>query len=101
MPEPNARKVHWAPHDVMLHYFGQLEGRADREDIRYVLALLMLRRRIFKLEETETDDSGREVMVLYCPRNETEYRAVVQTPSDQRIREIQEELVQLLFADAA
>lgn len=101
MPEPNARKVNWAPNDVMLHYFQQLEGQDDKEDVRYILTLLMIRRRILRLEETETDPTGREFMMVFCPRNETEYRVPVVTPGRERAQEIQEELVQLLFADAA
>ena len=46
MPEPNAKKVNWAPNDVMLHYFETLESDASKADVRYVLALLMVRRRI-------------------------------------------------------
>jgi len=101
MAEPNAKKVNWAPNDVMLHYFQQLDGQDDKEDVRYVLTLLMIRRRILRLEETETDPIGRELMLVFCPRNETEYRVPVMTPSRERAQEIQEELVQLLFADAA
>jgi len=41
------------------------------------------------------------VMVLFCPRNETQYQVVVETPTADRIAEIQEELAKLLFANAA
>lgn len=101
MPQLNAKKMHWAPNDVILHYFEQLDGQPEKEDVRYILALLMVRRRIVRLEETETDDAQREVMVLYCPRNENQYRVAVATPNKQRIEGIQQELAQLLLADAA
>ena len=101
MPDANARKIHWAPNDVMLHYFEQLDEHEDRQDVRYVLALLMLRRRIVRLEERQHDDRGRELMILYCPRNETEYQVTAVDPSPQRISVIQQELARLLFADAA
>jgi hypothetical protein len=100
MAEANAKKMNWAPNDVMLHYFQQLEEQAGQEDIRYVLTLLMVRRRILRLEESEIDDAGRELLVVFCPRNETEYRVPVVTPDPQRAREIQEELAKMLFADA-
>ncbi len=100
MPDPSAKKLHWAPNDVMLHYFEQLDGHDDKVDVRYVLALLLIRRRIVRLEETEKDEQGREVLVLHCPRNENEYRVPVVMPDDQRAHEIQAELAQLLFADA-
>ena len=98
LPESNAKKAHWAPHDVMLDYFERLEGQAEQEDVRYILALLMARRRIVRVEETEHDDSGREVLVLFCPRTETEHRVPVVMPDEERARKIQDELVQLLYS---
>ena len=101
MPEPNATRINWAPNDVMLDYFQRLETDAAKQDVRYVLALLMIRRRVLRLEDTENVDPGGEVMVLYCSRNETEYKVAVVSPGQERIQEIQQELAQLLFADAA
>ena len=100
MPSPNARKVNWAPNDVMMHYFEQLDGQQEKADVRYVLTLLMIRRRVLRLEETETDEQGRETLVVYCSRNENEYKVPVVDPDDQRITDVQNELAQLLFADA-
>jgi len=100
MPERDARKLHWAPNDVMLELLEGLEGQPDKQDLRYVLALLLIRRRVVRLEETERDEAGREVSVLYCPRRETTYRVVSVVPDAERTAEIQEELVRLLFADA-
>ncbi|MDP6446298.1 MAG: hypothetical protein QGG36_09275 [Pirellulaceae bacterium] len=101
MPDANARTLNWAPNDVMLHYFQQLEAEAEKLEVRYVLTLLMIRRRILRLEETETDERGDEVMVVYCPRNEKEYRVSTRRPTQSRIAEIQSELSGLLFADAS
>lgn len=96
MPEPNAVKPHWAPNDVLLHYFEQLGADREKQDVRYVLGLLMIRRRILRHEETETNESGHEVMLLHCPRNENEYRLTVVQPERSRLDEIQEELAKFL-----
>jgi hypothetical protein len=101
VPDPLAHRVQWAPNEVMLHYFQQVHEDAAKQDFCYVLALLMIRRRIFKIEATETDPEGREVLLVYCGRNESEYRVPVVTPSAERAERIQQELVQLLFAKAA
>ena len=98
VPDVHNKKMHWAPNDVILHYFEQLASEPDKADIRYVLALLMVRRRIVRLEDTETDEQGQENYVLYCPRNEREYRVAVVTPPEPRIGQIQNELAELLFA---
>ena len=100
MPEPNAKKVNWAPNDVMLHYFEQLADDPANLDVRYVLALLMIRRRVVRLEETRHDGAGGEQMVLYCPKNENEYVIPVAEPIGTRVQEIQSALSRLLFADA-
>jgi hypothetical protein len=100
MPKRDARKLHFAPNDVMLDLLETLETRPDMQDMRYVLALLLIRRRVVRLEETEHDDAGGEVSVLYCPRRETTYRVPTAMPSAERTVEIQQELSQLLFANA-
>ena len=99
--EPTAKKVNWAPNDVLLHYFEQLDGQAGKDDVRYVLALLMIRRRIVRLEDSKPNGQGREELVLFCPRNESEYHVEVVTPGEQRAAEIQHELAQLLQSDTA
>jgi hypothetical protein len=98
VPDVHSRRMHWAPNDVILHYFEQLEDEGSQADMRYVLALLMIRRRIVRLEDTERDAQDREVFVLYCPRNEREYRVVVTHLSPPRVDEIQHQLADLLFA---
>lgn len=100
MPERNAKKLHWAPNDVMLELLESLEDQPEKMDMRYVLALLLIRRRVVRLEDAEQDAAGREVSVLYCPRRETTYRVVTATPNEQRTAEIQDELARLLFANA-
>ena len=101
MPVANEKRMRWAPNDVMLEFFGQLEQQPDKQDMRYVLALLLVRRRVMRLEERELGENGAEILVLYCPRRETTYRVPESAPEDSRIDEIQEELARLLFADAA
>jgi hypothetical protein len=98
VPDIHSHKMHWAPNDVILHYFEQLEEENSQADMRYVLALLMIRRRIVRLEETQHDERNQEIYVLYCPRNEREYRVIVATLTPRRVEEIQNQLVELLFA---
>ena len=96
IPDRNAKQLHWAPNDVMLRFFDELAERSDRQDMRYVLGLLLVRRRVMRLEESERDDQDREVLVLYCPRREATYHVPTATPDQQRIEEIQQELARLL-----
>jgi hypothetical protein len=98
MPARDGKRLHWAPNDVMLDLIEQLADDPAHADMRYVLALLLVRRRVCRLEETEEDEQHQETLLLFCPRRETEYRVAVAMPSEERIKEIQEELARLLFA---
>ncbi len=86
-----------APSDALLQFFVELEQSVDKADVRYVLALLLIRRRIFRLEDQIRDEQGRDVMVLYCGRNETTYDVPIVVPDDARIVQIQDQLAELLF----
>jgi hypothetical protein len=103
VPDGGKERVAWAPNDVMLDYFAYLEHRLDKADVRYVLALLLIRRRVIRLEKTLVDEAGGETLVVVCPREEDEYesRITVVMPDEPRIAEIQSELSKLLFGDAA
>lgn len=99
--ETQANKAKLAPGEVMLQLFAEWENVPEKQDMRYVLALLMVRRRILRLEDTLLDEPEGEVLLLYSPRDENFYRAPVVMPGEARIREIQEELGRLLFASSA
>jgi hypothetical protein len=58
--------------------------------------LLLIRRRVFRLEEEKTDDQGRELLAVYCPRREATYEIPAVVPEPQRVDEIQQELAALL-----
>ncbi|MCR4411224.1 MAG: hypothetical protein NUV77_02225 [Thermoguttaceae bacterium] len=99
VPLPDANRPQRAPNDLMLEVFERLEGQSDRADYRYLLALLLLRRRVFRLEEQEHDALGREILVLFCPRRDATYRVPVVVPDQSRTELLQDELARLLFGE--
>ncbi|MEX0937671.1 MAG: hypothetical protein WDZ59_07400 [Pirellulales bacterium] len=101
MPEKDAKRPTLAPNDVLLDLLDELADQPGSVDMRYVLSLLLVRRRVLRLEETEHDEEGREWTELYCPRRETTYRILATTPTPERAAEIQEELTKLLYSDAS
>jgi len=110
IPEPTAKKIKLAPNDVLLELFDQLAERPDQTDLRYVLALLLVRRRVLRVDmangelgESKRDatEEGRpEALVVYCPKRDATYEVPVDMPSGERIDEIQRQLSELLIADA-
>jgi len=94
--EASSKHSSGAPNDVVLDVFQRLDGDAAAEDMRYVLALFLIRRRVLRLEETEKDDQGREMWVVYCPRREATFRVAAVVPDEARVEPIQQELARLL-----
>jgi hypothetical protein len=96
VPDRTTTKKHWAPNDVMLQFWDELAAQPERQDMRYVLTLLLVRRRVFRLEEEKFDEQGREVMDVQCPRRDATYEIPAVMPEAARIDQIQEELAALL-----
>ncbi|ADB17672.1 hypothetical protein Psta_3007 [Pirellula staleyi DSM 6068] len=94
--EPAQAKQKWAPSEVMTNYFTQLENDPSREDVRYILALLMVRRRIARVESTETGPDGSEMLTIHIARTDTSHQVRGVLPSDERAQEIQKQLAELL-----
>ncbi len=110
VPVPTAKKIKLAPNDVLLELFDQLSDQPEQQDMRYVLTLLLLRRRVLRLD-TMFDDRNRhrkpdhgilatEVMAVHCPKRDAAYEVSVAMPTETRIDEIQRQLSELLIADA-
>ena len=109
IPEPAARKIKLAPNDALLELFDHLADDPVHLDMRYVLALLLVRRRVFRLEApgdalaVETSEKHRppqEMMYVYCSKRETAYEVLASMPDNARIDEIQQRLSDLLIAGA-
>ncbi|MFW5693093.1 MAG: hypothetical protein ACOCWL_02655 [Thermoguttaceae bacterium] len=97
LPDPKVQRKQWAPNDVMLRLFDELAEQPEQQDVRYVLALLLVRRRVMRMEEAEPDEqAGEDTLVLYCPRRDETYRVPVVLPDAERAEEIQRQIAQLL-----
>ena len=105
IPEPTAKKIKLAPNEVLLELFDQLADQSGSRDMRYVLALLLVRRRVFRLEGAADGlvaprpPEGVETITVSCPKRDTTHEIAVAMPSDERIDEIQQRLSELLIAD--
>jgi hypothetical protein len=106
IPEANAKRIKLAPNDVLVELFEQLAERPDGDDMRYVLALLLVRRRVFRLEVPamqfgkQSPTADVETLTVFCPKREMTYEVPIVTPTGERIDEIQKQLSELLIAGA-
>jgi hypothetical protein len=89
-----------APQDVLLDLFATLAGEPAEAEFRYVLGLLLLRRRLVKLDETRNDAEG-ETLVLDCPRRDERFELRVAAPTDEKAAELERRLVELVYGGAS
>jgi hypothetical protein len=99
IPEPTAKKIKLAPNDVLLELFDQLAERPEQADLRYVLTLLLIRRRVMRID-LSANDNEQNRMTVYCPKRDANFEVAVHMPTGERIDEIQNQLSELLVADA-
>ncbi len=96
----NDKRLKLAPNDILLELFDELADQPDKMDIRYILALLLIRRHIFRYEREEKveNEADSAILQVYSPRKEMVYSVPVVPLDDQRIEEVQEYLASLLYS---
>ncbi|MCA9231534.1 MAG: hypothetical protein KDA57_12860 [Planctomycetales bacterium] len=90
-----------APTEVMLNLFAALEDRPEDQEFRYLLGLLLLRRRVLRRDDTMRGKADREVLVLHCPRRDEQYELVVVEPTAEQAKQLQQRMVDLLYGNGS
>jgi hypothetical protein len=96
VPRGDGSKPKLAPQDVLPNLFAELAEQPDEADFRYVLGLLLMRRKILKLDETRRDSLG-EILVLECPRRGEQYELRATTPDPLQTEQLQQRMIELLY----
>ena len=88
-----------APNDALAALFDALADKPEKADLRYALALLLTRRRVFRYEydDARGDGDGRpDAIYVYSSRNDVGSLVPVVPMDEARARRVQEELEALL-----
>lgn len=83
--------------DLLMDCFQRLEGQTEpgRVHFRYVVALLLMRRKRLKFEEAKTE-AGQEVLSLRCTRTRAQYQVVNPRLNETEMAAVQEEVFKVL-----
>ncbi len=100
VPDSNEKAKPRFDDDLLLDCFQRLEGQADpsRINFRYVLALLLMRRRKLKFEESREQD-GVEQLCLRCLKTGTEHLVINPQLTEEAMLQVQEEVIHVLGWD--
>jgi hypothetical protein len=99
IPTKDDNQPRLAPTDVLLNLFETLENRPNELEFRYLLGLLLLRRKVVRREETFRDDQGREILTLHCQRRQKEYELAVAEPAADQAMKLQQQMFDLLYGN--
>ena len=83
--------------DLLVDCFGRLEGQTDpgRVSFRYIVALLLMRRKRFRFEGASLED-GQEVLRLCCARTGAQHEVLNPALTDEEMAAVQEEVLKVL-----
>ena len=83
--------------ELLLDCFGRLEGQDDpnRVSFRYVVALLLMRRKRLKFDEARKDGE-RELLGLRCARTGAKYTVINPRLTEGEMAAVQEEVFKVL-----
>ena len=83
--------------DLLVECFQRLEGQteSDRLNFRYVVALLLMRRKRFRFEEARTE-ANQEVLVVKCTRSGARHQVVNPGMTPDEMTAVQEDVFKVL-----
>lgn len=97
IPTPQGKPKPVVDDDLLLDCFTRLEGEMEpgRVNFRYVLGLLLMRRRRLRLQGSH-EEGGREVLDFACPRTGAKHPVVNPGLTEDELMAVQEDVLQAL-----
>jgi hypothetical protein len=100
VPPPEAGRRPRINDELLLDCFNRLQGETEpnRVSFRYVIALLLMRRKRLKFDRVEADGE-REVLHLRCSRTGTAYEVINPRLTEDEMVAVQDEVFRVLGWD--
>jgi hypothetical protein len=100
VPEPTEKKKLLVDDEVLLEFFERLGEASERVKInfRFVLALILMRKRILKYQQTQLRD-GQEIWIMGQVREQTKHEVLNPRLDDAQIEEVSEQLSAILRSE--
>ncbi len=101
MPNKAPKRLRPAPNGILLDTLSQLLECPGKESLSYLLALLLVRRRVLIDEEPfdGTREEPQTCWALTCPADGRQWNVPVMAPSPDVLESLQQELNGLLFTE--
>lgn len=101
MPVREAKKAPAINHELLMQLFVQLEDAESemKQHLRFVLALLLMRKRLLKFEEAMTEE-GRECWQMRAPGDGGVHRVINPRLTEEQIDRLSAQLTAILTGEA-
>lgn len=102
MPKPTAKKKLLVDDNVLLDLLLRLADTTEPAKLcfRFVLALILMRKRLVIYDNTRHDEAGREIWTLRLRGRDEVIEVVDPKPTDEQIASVREQLGQILNEEA-
>ncbi len=98
VPFADKGRVYWAPNDVLLAFFEHALSQPDQQPMAFVMALVLVRKRIVQWRET-TVRGQKKYMMLHDAKNKNDYEVLECELQVEEVAELQTDLAEKLFTD--
>ena len=100
VPEPTQKQKLLVDDEVLVDLFERLAAESERAKLnfRFVLALILMRKRILKYQRTELRD-GQEIWIMGQVRQQTQHEVLNPRLDDAQITEVSEQLSAILRSE--
>lgn len=99
MPDQQTRQLKPAPNGVLLDTLSELLENPESEELSYLLALLLVRRRVLTEEVTVGEDEEQACWKLTSNADNRNWNIPLTEPDPARLIELQTKLQALLFTE--
>ncbi|OPX24979.1 MAG: hypothetical protein B1H04_01030 [Planctomycetales bacterium 4484_123] len=100
VPEEPGRRL--VSDEVLIDFFEKLDGRAEptKVSLRFVVALMLMRKRLLVYDSSEVDEQGREVWTMHFKSDSTPVRVIHPQLDADQMAEVARQLGSLFEVDS-
>jgi hypothetical protein len=95
VPDEPARKL--VSNEALVEFFEKLDGQEEpaKVNLRFVLALMLMRKKMLVYDRSETDDAGREVWIMHFKSEPAPLSVIRPQLNEEQIGEVSAQLAAL------
>jgi len=98
VPQPAKKKKTFVDDEVLLDFFGQLDGddTAAKVDLRFVLALVLMRKKLLIYDRSDKLPDGRDAWVMHAKGEDRNVAVIDPHMDEDKIASVSQQLGQFL-----